>query len=208
VSDRDACDGVRPPLLPRPDEMPLPDLALPADAAGVLDLAYTIERTPLGELLLAATTRGLVQISFLDDGAHSADAALSELARRISPRILADPRRLDPARRELEEFFSGRRRRFEAPQDWRLIGGFARRVLRATARIPYGELSTYGGVARSVGSPRAYRAVGNALGSNPLPIVVPCHRVVREGGRLGGYGGGLERKRTLLALEGAPVEDR
>ena len=178
---------------------PLPAVTALADEAGVLDVAYTLEDSPVGRLLLAATTRGLVRVAYLDGGE---DAVLADLAARLSPRILAAPPRLDPVRRELEEFFLGARSRFEIAIDWRLSAGFARRVLRATSRIPYGSVSSYKGVAVKAGSPRAYRAAGTALGGNPLPIVVPCHRVLHSGGGLGGYTGGLERKRALLSIEG------
>jgi methylated-DNA-[protein]-cysteine S-methyltransferase len=179
---------------------PPPEVVGGAQRAGLLDVAYTVEDSPVGRLLLAGTSRGLVRIAYLD---HDPDAILEDLAARLSPRILAAPARLDPARRELEEFFSGARRRFELPLDWRLSTGFARRVLRATSRIPYGSVSSYKLVAAQAGSPRAFRAAGTALGGNPLPIVVPCHRVLHAGGGLGGYTGGLERKRTLLGIEGA-----
>ena len=128
---------------------------------------------------------------------------LESLAERISPRLLEAPARLDPVRRELDEYFAGRRREFDLPLDWRLTGGFTRKVLRETARIPFGETRSYMQMAASAGSPRAHRAAGSALGANPIPIVVPCHRVLRSGGGLGGYGGGLEVKRELLRLEGA-----
>ena len=125
-----------------------------------------------------------------------------EVATNLSPRILEAPRRLDPVRRELDSYFSGRLRDFDLDLDWSLVGPFAQRVLRRkAARIPYGSVSSYGDVAHEIGSPRAARAVGNALGSNPIPVVVPCHRVVRTGGNIGGYGGGLPRKRWLLDLE-------
>jgi methylated-DNA-[protein]-cysteine S-methyltransferase len=120
----------------------------------------------------------------------------------VSPRILEAPARLDPVRRELDEYFEGRRTRFELPIDWTLVDGFGRRVLEATAAIPFGGTSTYAQVATLAGSPRGSRAAGNALGANPLPIVVPCHRVLRTGGGLGGYTGGLGRKETLLRIEG------
>jgi methylated-DNA-[protein]-cysteine S-methyltransferase len=126
---------------------------------------------------------------------------LSELALRVSPRVLSAPRRLDRARRELDEYFAGTRHAFTLPLDWQLTRGFGRRVLEATARIGYGDVSYYGAVAAAAGSPRGSRAAGNALGANPLPIVVPCHRVLRSGGALGGYTGGTERKARLLALE-------
>ena len=171
-----------------------------ADAGGLLDVAYARCDTPVGELLLAATRRGLVRVSF---GTEDPDEVLERLARELSPRVLERPARLDEARRELDEYFAGARREFDLPLDWRLSEGFRRRVLRATARIPFGETSTYTEMALAAGSPRAHRAAGTALGANPLPIVVPCHRVLRTGGALGGYGGGLETKEALLRLEGA-----
>jgi methylated-DNA-[protein]-cysteine S-methyltransferase len=180
-----------------PSRDPLPDLGPAAAAAGLLDVAYATTDSPVGELLLATTRRGLVRIAYLD--ATDADRVLEDLSRRVSPRVLAAA--LDEPRRELEEYFDGRRHRFELPVDWQLAQGFGRRVLRATARIPYGSVSTYKLVASEAGSPRAYRAAGNALGSNPLPIVVPCHRVLHASGGLGGYTGGLGRKRALLAIE-------
>jgi methylated-DNA-[protein]-cysteine S-methyltransferase len=131
---------------------------------------------------------------------------LEQLAARVSPRVLAAPRKLDQPRRELDQYFAGRRRHFEIPQDWQLIRGFARRVLDATARVPYGSTSTYKQMATAAGSPRASRAAGNALGSNPLPIVVPCHRILHATGGLGGYTGGLEKKRLLLAVESGQSE--
>lgn len=175
-----------------------PEIAPAAAAAGLIDVAYATYESPLGMLLLASTPRGLVRVAYTDDGI---DDAIEDLARRISPRVLSVPRRLDETRRELEEYFAGRRHEFELRLDWRLIAGFGRRVLEATARIPYGSVSTYASVAAKAGSPRAMRAAGNALGANPIPIVVPCHRVVRTGGALGGYGGGPERKRILLEVE-------
>ncbi len=181
---------------------PLPALHGPASDAGLLDVAYATLDSPVGTLLLAATPRGLARIAYLDSGVPGEDAVLADLAARISPRVLSAPRRLDRHRRELDDYFGGRRKGFEAPQDWALIRGFARRVLEATAHIPYGSVSTYKQVATEAGSPRGSRATGNALGGNPLPIVVPCHRVVHSGGGLGGYTGGLERKRALLKVEG------
>jgi methylated-DNA-[protein]-cysteine S-methyltransferase len=180
-------------------EPPLPDLSAAAAAAGLLDVAYAKLDSPLGTLLLAATPRGLVRIAYLDSGEE--DAVLQALATKVSPRVLSAPRRLDEPRRELDEYLSGTRRRFDVALDWQLVGGFGRRVLEATARIPYGSVSTYKQVATEAGNPRAFRAAGNALGANPLPIVVPCHRILHSGGGLGGYTGGLERKRTLLAIE-------
>jgi methylated-DNA-[protein]-cysteine S-methyltransferase len=180
-------------------EPPLPDLSSAAAAAGLLDVAYAKLDCALGTLLLAATPRGLVRIAYLDSGDE--DAVLQALATKVSPRVLAAPGRLDEPRRELDQYLSGARRRFEVALDWQLVGGFGRRVLEATARIPYGSLSTYKQVATEAGNPRASRAAGNALGANPLPIVVPCHRILHSTGGIGGYTGGLERKRTLLAIE-------
>ena len=171
-----------------------------AGASGAADVAYTIEPSPLGDLVVAVTDRGLISLNY-EDG--RLEALLDRLAGRVSPRVVEAPARLDPVRRELDEYFAGARRAFDTPVDWRLTQGFTRRVLRATARIPYGRASTYRDVATRAGSQRAVRAAGNALGANPIPIVVPCHRVLRTGGALGGYGGGVERKRFLLELEGA-----
>jgi len=171
-----------------------------AVADGLVDVAYGFVDSPFGRFLLAATPRGLVKLAFHPE---SVEEVLSELATRISPRVLEAPAELDEVRRELDEYFDGRRRTFELPLDWRLTRGFSERVLRATARIPYGGVSTYRDVAARAGNPRAMRAAGNALGSNPLPIVVPCHRVVRTGGDVGNYGGGPDMKRALLRLEGA-----
>ncbi|MGZ4174132.1 MAG: methylated-DNA--[protein]-cysteine S-methyltransferase [Solirubrobacteraceae bacterium] len=169
-----------------------------AESAGLLDVAYATYDSPVGTLVLAATPAGLVSVAFTDG---EIDPALEQLARTVSPRVLRFARRLDEPRRELDEYFAGRRRTFELPLDRLLMHGFVRRVLEVTARIPYGSVSTYGLGAAEAGSPRGSRAAGNALGANPIPIVVPCHRVVRTGGALGGYGGGPERKRILLEAE-------
>lgn len=174
-------------------------LARRAAAEGLVDVAYAVADSPLGPLMVAVTDRGLVRLSYEGE---DVDAQLAELAQRVSPRILRAPERTDAVRRQLDEYFAGRRRGFEVPIDWRLVRGFATSVLRATARIPFGAVSTYREVAAEAGSPNAYRAAGNALGSNPIPIVVPCHRVLHAGGGLGGYTGGLDRKRYLLQLEG------
>jgi methylated-DNA-[protein]-cysteine S-methyltransferase len=174
-------------------------------AEGLADVSYAPADSPFGPLLLAATRRGLVRLAFPEE---DIDSVLERLARKISPRIVEAPALLEPARRELEEYFSGGRRRFELRLDWTLAGGFRRRVLRVTSQIPYGGVLSYAEVAADAGSPRGSRAAGNALGSNPLPIVIPCHRVLRSGGALGGYGGGPERKRWLLELEGALHSDR
>jgi methylated-DNA-[protein]-cysteine S-methyltransferase len=181
----------------------LPEVAGAADVAGLVDVAFATLESPVGTLLLAATDRGLVRVSYLDG--QGMDDALEELARRVSPRVLSVPRRLDEGRRELEQYFAGKRRAFELALDWRLTQGFGRRVLEATARIPFGAVSTYKRVASDAGSPRGSRAAGNALGANPLPIVVPCHRVLHSTGGLGGYTGGLERKVALLGVEGYEV---
>jgi len=191
----------------------LPDLTPAFERSGLVDVAYTLEDSPVGRLLLAATSRGLARVAYLDAVDHSAagdglgevgeDQVLTDLSRRLSPRIVRAPARLDPLRRELDLFFDGKLTSFEVPIDWRLTRpGFTRAVLRATSRIPFGETNSYRGVATAAGSPNASRAAGNALGSNPLPIVVPCHRVLHSGGGLGGYTGGLDRKRMLLTVEG------
>jgi methylated-DNA-[protein]-cysteine S-methyltransferase len=176
-----------------------PEFNRAAEQAGLVDVAYATTDSPVGTLLLAATPAGLVRVAYVDF--EHEDAVLTELAARVSPRVLAMPRRLDGPRRELEQYFTGGRHSFELPIDWQLTKGFARRVLEATAEIPYGEVSSYREVAELAGSPRGFRAAGNALGSNPIPIVVPCHRVLHSGGGLGGYTGGLDRKLTLLAIE-------
>jgi methylated-DNA-[protein]-cysteine S-methyltransferase len=169
-------------------------------AQGLADVSYAPVDSPFGPLLAAVTQRGLVRLAFPEE---DVDTTLEGLARRLSPRIVETPARLDPLRRELEEYFGGRRREFDLPLDWALVGPFGRRVLRVTSEIPYGGVQSYAEVASDAGSPRGSRAAGNALGSNPIPIVIPCHRVLRSGGALGGYGGGVERKRWLLELEGA-----
>jgi methylated-DNA-[protein]-cysteine S-methyltransferase len=174
-------------------------------AEGLADVSYATAESPFGPLLLAASRRGLVRVAFPEE---DVDSVLERLARRVSPRIVQTPAPLDPVRRELDEYFSGRRREFELDLDWTLVGRFGRRVLKVTSEIPYGGVQSYGEVAADAGSPRGSRAAGNALGSNPIPIVIPCHRVLRTGGALGGYGGGLERKRWLLELEGAIARER
>jgi methylated-DNA-[protein]-cysteine S-methyltransferase len=175
-------------------------LAARVASEGLAEVSYASADSPFGPLLLAATNRGLVRVAFPEE---DVDSVLERLARRISPRIVETPAPLDPARRELDEYFSGRRRGFELPLDWTLVSRFARRVLGVTSEIPYGGVLSYAEVAADAGSPRGWRAAGNALGANPIPIVIPCHRVLRSGGVLGNYGGGPERKRWLLELEGA-----
>ena len=171
-----------------------------AGREGLIDVAYTTIDGPVGKLLVAGTKRGLVRVAYSGHLPH--DKVLLELAEDLSPRMLEAPGQLDSVRRQLEEYFEGRRTSFDLKLDWRLSHGFGQRVLRHTARIPYGHVSTYKTVAAAAGSPRGARAAGNALGANPLPIVVPCHRVLHSGGGIGGYGGGLERKEFLLTLEG------
>jgi methylated-DNA-[protein]-cysteine S-methyltransferase len=177
----------------------LPDFTAAAAAAGLLDVAYATLDSPVGKLFLATTPRGLVRVAYLDGGDES--QVLEQLAAKVSPRVVAAAWRLDEPRRELDEYFAGRRRGFDVPVDWRLTRGFGRRVLQATARIPYGTTATYRQVAGEAGNALASRAAGNALGANPIPIIVPCHRILHSGGGLGGYTGGLERKRLLLAVE-------
>jgi methylated-DNA-[protein]-cysteine S-methyltransferase len=171
-----------------------------AAAEGILDVAYATADSPFGELLLAATPRGLVRVGL---PGQDAGELLEDLAGRVSPRVLEAPARFDRTRRELDLYFEGRLRDFDLPLDWQLSRDFRRRALRAIARIPYGETRSYMQVAAGAGNERAVRAAGTACGSNPIPIVVPCHRVLRTGGALGGYGGGLPMKRSLLELEGA-----
>jgi len=173
-------------------------LARRAGEEGLVDVAYSQVDSPFGPLTVAGSERGLLLVAYPE---RPLDDVLTRLAEEVSPRVLEAPERLDPIRRALDEYFEGRLRNFSEPIDWSLTRGFARRVLEATARIAYGEVRTYGEVAASAGSPRAVRAAGNGLGSNPLAVVVPCHRVVRTGGGLGGYTGGIERKEFLLTLE-------
>lgn len=173
-----------------------------ATTEGLVDVAYAVLDTPVGSVLAAVTARGLAMLDYVGRGDMTGPLEL--LSRRLSPRVLEAPDRLSTVRRQLDAYFAGERRSFDLPIDWELVGGrFARRVLEATARIPYGEVRSYTEVAGEAGNRRASRAAGNALGANPVPIVVPCHRVVRSGGGLGGYTGGLDVKRRLLALEGA-----
>ncbi|MFI7580904.1 methylated-DNA--[protein]-cysteine S-methyltransferase [Kocuria kalidii] len=171
-----------------------------AAAADVLDVAYTTVGTPVGMLLLAATQEGLVRVAYARED-H--DAVLADLAHRVSPRVLCAPDRLEPAVRQLEEYFAGIRTRFDLPLDRSLSRGFRRLVQEHLPEIGYGRTESYGTVARSVGRPQAVRAVGTACATNPLPVVVPCHRVLRGDGGLGGYIGGLEAKTALLELEAA-----
>jgi methylated-DNA-[protein]-cysteine S-methyltransferase len=171
-----------------------------AEREGLVDIAYASFDSPLGTGHVAATDRGIVSIALPNFGE---DSFLEQLA-GLSPRILRSPGRVDEARRELDQYFGGERREFELELDWALVReGFLSRVLHATAELPYGATASYGEVAAQAGNPRAYRAAGTILGHNPIPIVVPCHRVLRAGGVLGNYGGGPEMKAFLLKLEGA-----
>lgn len=170
-----------------------------AAAEGLLDVAYTTTDSPFGPLLLAKTPQGLVRVGLPN---QDQDELLAELAERVSPRVLEAPTELDEARRELDLYFEGKLDRFDLPLDWSLSGGFRLRVLHAIASIPYGETRSYTEMATAAGNERAVRAAGTACGSNPIPLVVPCHRVLRTGGALGGYGGGLPMKEALLELEG------
>lgn len=169
-----------------------------AAEAGLIDIAYTETDSPFGMLTIAATELGIIKVGLPN---QALDDVLEDLADRVSPRILAVPKRFDLARRQLDLYFDGQLQHFDLGLDWRLTSGFRREVLRHTAEIPYGETLSYAEVAAEAGSPLAHRAAGSALASNPIPIIVPCHRVLRSGGGLGGFGGGLEMKRGLLALE-------
>ena len=175
-------------------------LAATAQSEGILDVAYRTVDSPVGPLLLAATDLGLVRVAYASED-H--DAVLQALSDRISPRILNAPARLDSIARELEEYFARDRHAFDVPLDWRLSAGFRRTVLHHLADIGYGHTATYATVAQLAGNPKAVRAVGTACATNPLPVVVPCHRVVRSDGGMGGYLGGVDAKRTLLTLEAA-----
>ena len=177
----------------------LAKLARRAAEEGLLDVAYTTTDSPFGPLLLAKTPRGLVRLGLPN---QNADELLEELARKVSPRVLEAPSELEETRRELDLYFEGKLDRFDLPLDWRLSDGFQLRVQRAIAAIPYGETRNYTEMAAIAGNERAVRAAGTACGRNPIPLVVPCHRVLRSGGGLGGYGGGLPMKRALLELEG------
>jgi methylated-DNA-[protein]-cysteine S-methyltransferase len=170
---------------------------------GLLDVAYELHDTPVGRLLIAVTEHGVCEIHYDADP----DAEAERLARLFGLRVLRSPRPTDEARRQLDEYFAGVRREFELEVDLRPAREFGRTVLEELARVPYGELTTYGTLAARAGSPRAARAVGTVMNRNPVPIVLPCHRVVGSTGSLVGYAGGLDRKRTLLELEGALAPD-
>ena len=177
-------------------------LARAAAGERLLDVAYRTVDTPVGQLLLAATEQGLVRVAY---GVEGHDRVLERLAEQISPRILYAPERLDDAARQLEEYFCHRRRTFSLTLDWQLTHGFRREVLARLTAITYGSTQSYGAVAAAIRRERAVRAVGSACATNPLPIIVPCHRVLRSDGSLGGYIGGLPAKAALLRLESASV---
>jgi methylated-DNA-[protein]-cysteine S-methyltransferase len=170
-----------------------------AASESLLDVAYDLVDSPVGNLFVAATERGLCRISFDAEP----EQELDRLAQAFGVRVLRSPKPIDPARRELDEYFGGKRRQFDLPVDVALLADFNQRVLRELARVPYGEVVTYGELAARAARPRAARAVGSVMNRNPLPIVLPCHRVIGANGKLVGYAGGLERKEALLRLEGA-----
>jgi len=173
-------------------------LAAQAEREGILDVAYRTMDSPVGPLLLAATEAGLVRVAYASED-H--DTVLRSLATRISPRVLSAPARLDEPARELDEYFAGRRRSFGLVLDWRLSAGFRRAVLRSLPEIGYGQTISYAAAAALAGNPKAVRAAATACATNPLPVVVPCHRVIYSDGRIGRYLGGPEAKRALLSLE-------
>jgi methylated-DNA-[protein]-cysteine S-methyltransferase len=170
-----------------------------AAVEGLVDVGYDVVDSPVGDLFVAVTERGLCTISYDTDP----EAKLEQLARGFGTRVLRSPRSVDPARRELDEYFEGKRRSFDIGVDLRLTRDFGRSVLKELAAVPFGEVTTYGALAARAGKPRAARAVGTIMNRNPIPIVLPCHRVVGANGSLVGYAGGLERKQLLLTLEGA-----
>jgi methylated-DNA-[protein]-cysteine S-methyltransferase len=171
----------------------------------LIDVSYATIDSPFGEMLLARTDRGLIRVAFPHRKGTATQAwgtLLEELSEVVSPRILESPKRLDDARRQLDEYFEGDRRDFDLDLDWRLTHGFQGKAIRQIARIPYGRTLTYGELAAKAGNPRAFRAAGTACGANPLPPIVPCHRVLPSSGGVGNYGGGPEMKKALLELEG------
>lgn len=171
-----------------------------AEGEGLIDVAYARVDSPFGEMLVAGTERGIIRVAFPH---RQTNRLLDEIAEQISPRILEAPERLDDVRRQLDDYFEGRRTEFDLRLDWRLARGFQSKALHQIARIPYGKTLSYSEVAAKAGSPRAVRATGTACGANPLPPIVPCHRVVPAGGGVGNYGGGPEMKKALLNMEGA-----
>ncbi len=177
-----------------------------AESEGLVDVAYGTVDSPFGEMLVVGTERGILRVAFphrKGTGTREWEALLDEIADVVSPRVLEAPERLDDVRRQLDDYFEGRRREFDLPLDWRLTKGFQGKAIHQIARIPYGKTISYGELAARAGNPRAFRAAGTACGANPLPPIVPCHRVLPAGGGVGNYGGGPEMKRALLELEGA-----
>ena len=170
-----------------------------AEREGLVDVAYDLAESPVGDLLVAVTERGLARI------AYRPDEALDELAADFGARVLRIPRQTDRVRRELDEYFAGRRREFDLETDLSPVPAFHRQVLHELARVPFGQVTTYGALAAKVGKPNAARAIGGAMNRNPIPIVLPCHRVIGANGRLVGYAGGLDRKEQLLRLEGVTL---
>jgi methylated-DNA-[protein]-cysteine S-methyltransferase len=179
-------------------------LVAAAEAGRLLDVAYRTVDSPVGTLLLAATEQGLVRVAY---EIENHDQVLQVLSERVSPRILRSPRRLDQVARQLAEYFAGERRDFVLPLDFRLAHGFRREVLARLLMIAYGSTESYSKVAAATGHPRAVRAVGTACATNPMPVIVPCHRVLRSDGTLGGYIGGLQTKAALLSLESGSRND-
>ena len=180
-----------------------------AESEGLVDVAYGTVDSPFGEMLVVGTERGILRVAFphrKGTGTREWEALLDEIADVVSPRVLEAPERLDDVRRQLDDYFEGRRREFDLPLDWRLTKGFQGKAIHQIARIPYGKTISYGELAARAGNPRAFRAAGTACGANPLPPIVPCHRVLPAGGGVGNYGGGPEMKRALLELEGALLE--
>jgi methylated-DNA-[protein]-cysteine S-methyltransferase len=181
-----------------------------AERDGLVDVAYAHVDSPFGDLIVARTERGVVEVALPTHrgSRQREEEVLGQLATLVSPRVLEAPGRLDEERRQLDEYFAGKRERFDVPVDWALTPkGFRNRALHAVARIPYGKTKTYAEIAKAAGNPRAFRAAGTACGHNPVPLIVPCHRVVQSGGGIGNYGGGPEMKRALLDLEGAIGSD-
>ena len=173
-----------------------------ADRGGLIDVAVGTVGSPVGELFVAVTPKGLACVGFDD---QDREALEDRFAEDLSPRVVASARATDDVRRQLDEYFGGARRRFEVGIDHRLMSPFVRKVMAQTAKVPFGEVSTYGAVAKGIHHPEAARAVGAALGQNPIPIVLPCHRIIGASGNLTGYAGGLHRKEFLLRLEGDPM---
>jgi methylated-DNA-[protein]-cysteine S-methyltransferase len=177
-----------------------------AERDGLIDVAYAHVDSPFGDLIVARTDKGVVEVALPTHrgSRQREDEVLEQLARLVSPRVLESPSRLDEERRQLDQYFEGKRERFDVPVDWALTPkGFRNRALHAVAKIPYGRTRTYAEIAKAAGNARAFRAAGTACGHNPVPLIVPCHRVVQSGGGIGNYGGGPEMKRALLDLEGS-----